>query len=264
MSPLPRPKGILVASFFGYLVTAGAIVAVPMILVRPEQRTEWFWALVLWAAFLALLRWLYVAGFMSLVYPRWRNVPGLGGILPGIGVLVLAYTSLSYVLMLAAAIFQPRGGITRLYIAAQLVLTAAALVIGVFIYFVRAGAIADMQAIPAGVRRPVELAARLRLEEDRLSPHSFRRSKESSQAIGELHGAVKSLREKIEYSTPHVGKVGASAGYVDFAGAVQALCDQVSTLDLDAPEVDRLQPTVRRAHSLRGQLEFLTRSMRQD
>jgi hypothetical protein len=263
MSPLPRAKGVLVASFLGYLITAGVLVAVPVILVRPEYRTEWFWALVLWSAFLALLRWFYVAGFMSLIYPRWRNAPGLGGILPGIGILVLAYTSLSYLLMLAGAISHPTGRAVRFFVAGQLVLTAAALVIGVFIYFVRAGAIADMEAIPAGVERPVELAARLRIEEDRLSPLSAARSAERGQRVKELHGAVKSLREKIEYATPQVGRVGANAGYVDFAGAVQALCDEMSALDLDALEVDRLQPTARRADSLRSKLESLTRSMRQ-
>ncbi len=263
MSPLPRPKGVLVASFLGYLATAGVLVAVPVMLVGPEQRTEWFWALVLWSAFLTLLRWFYVAGFVSLIYPRWRNVPGLGGILPGIGILVLAYTSLSYLLMLAGAISHPTGQAVRFFVAGQLLLTAAALVIGIFISFARAGATADIEAIPAGVERPVELAARLRIEEDRLSPHSVGRSADTGQRVKQLHGAVKSLREKIEYSTPHVGRVGANAGYVDFAGAVQALCDEMSALDLDAPEVDRLQPTVRRADSLRMKLEFLTRSMRQ-
>ena len=77
MALLLRRKGVLAAALVGYVVTAGAIVTIALLLVGPEQRSGWFWVVVLWSSFLVLLRWLYIAGFMSLVYPEWRNVPAI-------------------------------------------------------------------------------------------------------------------------------------------------------------------------------------------
>ena len=252
MALMVRRNGVVAAALVGYLVTASAIVAIALLLVAPEQRSGWFWVVILWSSFLVLLRWLYVAGFMSLVYREWRTVPGLGGIMPAVGILITGYTGASYVLLLLAAQLHS-SATTRVFFVAQIALTATVLVLGVFIYFVRAGAIADTEAVPSGVRKPAELAARLKTEEDRLS----------HQDNKDLRVAVRSLREKIEYSIPHVGRVGTNAVYVDFAGGVQALCEEVSALNLQAVDRDHLQPTLRRAESLRGQIEMLARSLRE-
>ena len=236
------------AAFAGYLITAFAVLAMPLFLLAPEQRSVYFWYKVAWMEFLSVVVWLYLGGAI------WSVTPAIGkgilGALSGYGLLVFCYAGMSFLLVLLG------NGLGRGQWVAQFGLLLGFALLYVTLDFARVGAVVGTEPIPAEIRAPLELAAMLRLHEDRLWTSS------SEAGIRRLCEAIKVLRERLQYSLPHVGRLGQVQEYHVFVRQPEAFCADLQGLPVDSPEqgtVDRFRDIATR---LAGQSEQIASSLK--
>lgn len=221
MSTSPA-RSVPMAALAGYAVTAAVVVVIPMLLIPADQRSPYFWCKVGWAEFLTLVVWAYFGGSLALVVPSHARISGIGGILPSMGMVIVAYAVLSLVLVMVCS--WPSTG----HWAGQVLLLAAAVLLLLLLSFARSGAVAGAEPIPQGVAAPQDLAARLRMQEDR-----FWTSAADSPGRA-LSDALKALRETLQYSLPHVGRIGRQPEYLAFSGQLEQYCTSLQGVGTNA------------------------------
>ena len=223
MSGQPSGRTFL-ATAIGYLATAAAVAVVPVILIKADARSEWFWYRIAWAEFLTLLCW-SVAGFqIGVLIPARRRTGAKTGILPILSFFVVAYAILSLGAMIASAYLTENDVVQRWHLVGQIVLALGLVLLVVSLHFARQGASADVVAYPPGVARQEELALALKAVEDRFTAiqgHAL-----EGGEIPRALRALKLLRERLEYS--QVGKAVAIdlKAYEAIATGVRSLADQ--------------------------------------
>ena len=236
------------AAFVGYLITAFAVLAVPLFSLAPEQRSVYFWYKVAWVEFLAVVVWAYLGG------ASWSITPATGkgvlGALSGYGLLVFCYAGMSFLLVLLG------NWLGRGQWVAQFGLMLGFALLYVTLDLARVGAVVGAEPIPSEIRAPLELAAMLRLHEDRLWTSS------SEAGIRRLSEAIKVLRERLQYSLPHVGRLGQIQEYHEFARQTEAFCSDLQDLPVDSPEQATVARFRDRAMRLAGQSEQISTSLR--
>lgn len=209
-----RTKLLLVAAA-GWAVIALAIIGVSLLLISPEHRSPFFWERILWAQFLAALV-LFSNAFLISKAP-----PSVGGILPAFRLVVTAYAFLSLAWMLFNAFLPNADFISRFHLAGQIVLMAVAIAVCILLNISRVAAAHGTEPIPEGTCPPNELASLLKAEEFRIQQGS------KAKEYGQLVAVLKSLREQIQYSLPHVGEIGRREEYRQFSEAVRNACQKV-------------------------------------
>lgn len=222
-------KTVKFAAVIGYLVTAAAVIALPVVLVSQQGRSDYFWHRIIWTEFLALIAWGYFGGFLLFTMPGGSKTRGLGGILPASGVTIGLYVAISFVLVVAFPNLS-----SKFHVTAQIALLVCLVVVSVFLQFARAGAVAGAEPIPQGLRSPQHLSGILKAHQDRI--FSTLSGQNASGDVRKLHDTLKSLRETIEYSLPHVGSIGASPDYRDFVAQTERLCADLENLRPDSAE----------------------------
>ncbi len=253
--------GILTATIIGFAATSITIVSVPLILTEPAMRSPHFWQRIAWTEFLAALVWSYIGGFFSLVIPKHRSIRGLGAVLPALGIAIFFYAASSFILMMIAA-YLPH--FSSLNMASQIYKTTGLVIIVVFLFFSWITGIADSQPIPPGIRTPKELIISLQREENALlSQRNLINSPEIADKIHELRISLKGIREKVQYSIPHAGRIGANNGYIDFSNAINKLCEDCSKLDASALNSSILQSIIQRASALSSEVQVIAQTLRQ-
>lgn len=247
--------GIITATIIGFIVTSITIISVPLILTEPALRSPHFWQRIAWTEFLAALVWAYIGGFFSLVIPKNRSIRGLGAVLPALGIIIFFYAASSFILMMIAAYFPQ---FSSLNMALQLYRAAGLVIIVIFLFFSWITGVADSHPIPPGIYTPKELIISLQREEKVLL--SQRNLISSSEIVDKIHAlqiSLKTLREKIQYSIPHAGRIGANNGYIDFSNAVNKLCEDCSNLDTQLLDGGEVQSIIQRASALSGEVQTI-------
>ena len=252
--------GVIVAAGIGFTVTSIAIVMLAVTWIDPSDRTEYFWRRLIWTDFLLALAWAYVGGFFSLVIRKNRSVKGLGAIMPGLGVAIFFYVGSSLLLMMVAA-FWP--GANSWELVSQVYKSAGLVVVLIFLYFSWVAGIADTEPIPPGISTPHELAVLLGKAEGVLLPR-FTPNTDAYVTSGfeELALGLKALRERIQYSIPHAGRIGSENSYFAFSRAIDQLADdclQLATGDLDAP---RVKICIRQVNDLKIEIQNIAQLLR--
>ncbi len=250
-----RNRSVNLALLVGWLATAMAVAVIPVLLIRQDQRSELFWHRIMWAEFLAALVWGYFGGALKFIFQGPNTRPSTGGILPATGFVVIGYAALSFLLMVLDI-----NSASRFHTAAQVGLLAAAIITLVFFGFAHAGAVAGAEAIPDGLASPSELGDSLRFKEEKLWPSGSR-----TPPAGEsrrLHEALKMLRETLEYSLPHVGRVGRNAEYSQLAGDIQMLCRELEDLPANSPDSAAVTRFVNSTEALRRRVENISAALK--
>lgn len=206
----------------GWAITAAAILGVSTTLIPAEHRSHLFWHRVLWAQFLAALVWAYFGVYGSVAL-LGRKIPrGAGGILPSFGIVIAAFAGLSFALMLLHAFLPETDFVNRFHLTGQILLMALAGTLCIFLSFTRTAAAHGTAPIPTRTRSPNQLAALLKAEQFRLTENGGRNHSDA------LVGALRVLRERIQYSLPHVGDIGTSADYQLLSAAVENVCEKLA------------------------------------
>jgi hypothetical protein len=229
-----------VASLIGWLATAVAVAVIPAILISERDRSPYFWHRVAWTEFLVVVVWGYFSGFILSVFPGGRKRAGMGGILPATGVIVTVYATVSFLLMVFS------DWPNRFHWAGQVILLLLVVLLFVFFEYARTGAVAGTEPIPQGMRSPAELCAIVRLQEERL--WSCAQTPPLAGEDRKLHDSLKALREAIQYSIQHVGRVGGTRDYATLAADVERTCDEIKTIHANSQDAPRLRATVEELH----------------
>jgi hypothetical protein len=238
-------RSLGIAMLVGYLVSAAVVIMIPVLLIPADQRSPYFWYKVGWVEFLTLLVWAYFGGFLRAVVPPIKKTAGLGGVLPITGGVILAYAFLS--LLLVVLCDWPSRG----HWACQIILLAVAVLLIVSLTFARSGAVAGTDPIPPGVHALQDLSAMLRMQEERL------RAAAADGPLRSLSDSLKSLRETLEYSLPHVGRIGTLSEYREFAQQVEQYCSELQGIGADAADAQKADRLRDGALQLKRQAEYI-------
>ena len=253
-------RGVALATILGFAATSIAIFALALTLIDPADRSEFFWRRVIWTEFLAGLVWAYIGGFFSLLVRKNRSVKGLGAILPGLGVAIFFYAGSSFLFMMATA-FWPGAGSWELV--SQIYKITGLIIVVIFLYFAWAAGVAETEPIPAGVLTPNELAILLRRGENAIQvKQGSCVEADLRERLDSLRLTLKALREKIEYSIPHAGRIGEDASYVAFSGEIKKLCNECLELSGAKLDAERVQPTAVRAAELISEVQTIAQTLR--
>jgi len=252
-------KGITVATVIGFLATGITILCVPIILTASNTRSQFFWNRILWAEFLAVLVWAYIGGFFSLVIPKNRSIRGLGAIMPALGVIIFFYAISSLIVMIAAAYFPQIGYLNTV---SQIYKTAGLIIIIVFFFFSWIAGTADTEPIPDEVYTPQELAMSLQREENMLISQIELVPTQIKDKFNTFIICLKNIRERVQYSIPHVGRIGTDKGFILFANTVTDLCDECSCLNLQLLDDDKLQSLISKASSLNNSITTIVQTLK--
>jgi hypothetical protein len=120
----------------------------------------------------------------------------------------------------------------------------------VLVNYARESGLAGTEAIPDSLPTPQQLVVHLRAEEGRFSRLGLPDAEYLTQAL-------RRLRERIEYSLPHVGRIGASPDYARLAAGVKDLCRRLSAVDIEDPAPEHLKRASDEADALKRQAEAL-------
>jgi hypothetical protein len=192
--------------------------------------------------------------------PKNRSIRGLGAVLPALGIVIFFYAAASFIIMMMASYFPQFG---YLGIASQVSRAAGLIIIIIFLFFSWITGVADCEPIPVGISTPNELIVLIQQVENNL--FSLQRlvvSSNISAEIDTLITSLKGLKEKIQYSIQHVGKIGASNTYVDFSNAVVKLCENCSNLNAQSLDIERLQPIVQQALVFGNEVKSIAQNLR--
>lgn len=254
------PIGTTSATIIGFGATSIAIILVPVILTEPASRSALFWQRVAWTEFLATLIWAYIGGFFSLVIPKNRSIPGLGAVLPAVGIVVFSYSISSFIFMMIAA-YLPQ--FSSLNMASQVYRLAGLVIVIVFLFFSWISGKIDTEAIPKGVHAPKDLVIFLQSRENELiTQQNNPLSTDIKDKVNTLRISLKNLREKIQYSIPHAGRIGKDKTYCDFSNAVIKLCEDCSRLGSEASDVEKMQTIINNVSILNGQAQSIAQTLR--
>ena len=237
----------------GFITTSLAIIVVPLVLVHAADRSPYFWWRIAWADFLALLAWSSLGGLLY-ASTAIRSMPRIAGVVPAYDLVVMTYAALSFALLVCFAWLDPTDGPNRIHMAIQVVLLASVVIAAALLYLpahyatVRTSHDASGDQGTRSVRRPFELAAQLRSEEERFATPG--NSGAIFDADRSLHQALKSLREKITYSLDGVAGVEDDPEYDKLAVRVVGACSSLSAIQAGGCSGAEAAAVVREVQSL--------------
>ncbi len=236
-------------SLLGHVFLAGATLSIALLTVPQERRDGRFWAEALWVTVLIGIRWAYASGYLALAFPRWRAVAGLGGVIPGFGILVTGYTFLSGLLMMVAGWLGPAVITSRIHLAIQIAMFTVVFLLSLSLYLITV--LAAPEALPpVGIATPPELAVLVRVQESRLAPWAFPNASTIDPGLRSAYTAFRSLREGLEHTLPASGRFLGEPDYVQLAAEIELLClDARNEAQLRRGESNR-DPLATRAYRL--------------
>jgi|GEM_PF-3105795 len=250
--------GVSLAAFIGFAATSIAVIAVPMLLNEPKGRSEYFWYRVAWSEFLVTLVWIYLSGFISLVFPRYRSQKGLGAILPSIGVVIFIYALSSFAFMLLET-YLP--SFKTINLVSQVCLAAIAIVILVFIHFSRVSGITGTENV-VNAPSPKKLILEIANQENHLSEREFGDDIKADQILT-LERTLKELKESIAYSIQQVGGVEGNEAYQVFSKNITELCNDCADLNSETQQ-SKIQTLIQRSMKFKGEVKNIALQIRQE
>lgn len=218
-----KPQRIAFASVAGYIITAVGILGIGLTVVPVESRSHLFWPRVLWTEFLALLLWGTVFSFLHVASRREETGREIIGVLPGAKLVLIVYAGLSFLVMIGHAYMPETDIASRIHLVLQIALAVLAGILFAFLSISASSAAVGLERTFDVGLSPTDLCVMLQEQETRV--HQF-----PTHAVWhQFEKSLKALRESIRYSIPHVGSIGATTEYRDFAHSVNSVCDDLSS-----------------------------------
>jgi len=216
-------KKIPVSSIMGYAATAFVVVFVPLVLIPEQSRSGQFWHRILWTEVLVLLVWGGWIGFFQHSAGRRLQGDDFGGVLPPLGLTILAYAILSFAAMMVHTFFARGEPADRAHLAVQILLAGGLIVLVSFFIFSHRAAAEGTKRFQDRRLDPRPLAAYVGTLE-----RVFRKHGQSSPDAGRMTDALRALREKLAYSLPSSGSIADNAEYLALAQDIQELATEIS------------------------------------
>ena len=211
-------RKVFVSTTSATMVTCLALASAAVIAIEPSDRGSHFWSRLVWASTLIALGWIALGAFFLQISPAWRKANRIGGIVPGIAIVILFFVASCLVGTVVSIFFGLPGKwevIFNISRAAVMVLTI------ILLYLSWLGATSGTEPVPAGVSSPASLGTELVVVEGLLRARiSAAVNEEEAISLTTLSGTVKALREQVQFSLPTVGPISASIPFRDFSAAV--------------------------------------------
>ncbi len=216
-------------SIFGYIITAVSAIIIPLLLVPGNNRSPYFWLRIIWIEILTALAWGVIGGLLKKIFISKIKLTESSGILPALGMIILGYIGISFLLTVGGA-FTPDTFISgRYFLIAQILAFVLATVICVFLMHADSASSIGPEAID-NVIASRELCLLLQAQEDRLS--EAKGYSDSHDELEKIRNEIKLLKEKFKYSINHAGSFKGNQEYLLLADNIKILCTDISNLDL--------------------------------
>src|SRR4030042_6163560 len=144
----------------GYLSFAIVFFLVPIILISPDSRSDYFWIKILWAEFLLLLMWMTIGGFLFTVVVE--KYPRIAGVLPSLSIVIGIYSLLSISVMILSSFLPDTNFYWKFHLIFQLIISAIAISITCFLSITPITAGTGSMSIDNSISPPDYLAIQLR------------------------------------------------------------------------------------------------------
>ena len=128
-----KPAKIRKTCFAGFVVTAAVAVALPIILISSASRSGMFWFKIVWAVILTSIVWASLYLFFATPLHPDEPRKGVGRISSALAIGGFWYALISLVLMVAISFLPQADWLDRVHMAAQIILGAAAVLLGLFL-----------------------------------------------------------------------------------------------------------------------------------
>ena len=230
---MENSRRIIFSGLTGYTITVIGILGAGLLIIPEESRSDLFWPRMLWVAFLSLLVWGSLTCFLHGATLGREDRKRVMGILPATQMVLVTYAVLSFLIMIVHSLMPVSDSGSRIHLLFQIGLAVVSGITFVFLTIASVSAAKGLENTFEPGLSPAGLCALLKEQESKIS--------RDSSAKG-LEKTIKSLREKIQYSLPAVGKIGSSSTYHGFSEAIRTVCaDLVKHNDMEASDVEGYQ-----------------------
>ncbi len=233
-------KQILYGVIAGYLATSFTVVLIPIILIKPESRSDFFWFRIGWVELLTFLTW-SVLGYQLIIILRPNQIKGsITGILPTIFLSVIIYSILSFGLIILSSYLPENSFVQRWHIVGQICLAFLLIVLVVSLYFSNIGAARTPDDSSPSISNPEKLVLLLKSTEERLNNLVI---DYSQSHLTEVIRHVKLLREKLYYSNLNNAIAENRVEYLELENDIRSLLKETENIflgDFDSTIVSNL------------------------
>jgi hypothetical protein len=230
-----KKNTIIVVVTAGYLLAALAVLGIGMVLVPEGDRTQASWYRLLWTEVLILLVYLPVFSFFNAADSDDAHRRATIGVLPGAKIVILFYAFISFSLMMLNAYHNGEYFSDRFHLTAQIIITFVMGTIFTLMSVSYTTAATGLKKTFPLSNSPNELCDQLRGVEGRLKARNL------GTDWVPVTQSLKKLRETIQYSLPHVGKIVENPAYREFANSIIAIAERIRDLEGKAEEIDIVQ-----------------------
>jgi|GEM_PF-3567750 hypothetical protein len=130
-------KTLRLICWLGSLLTALAVVLVPLILFSSQNRSDTFWLKAGWAVVLIIIAWAGIYAYLSTPLKTAEARGAMGGLAPALAFGAVTYALLSFALLAAQSLCADSDVLGRILLAAQVGLGALAAVAGLLVSVVK-------------------------------------------------------------------------------------------------------------------------------
>jgi len=209
----------------GWIVSAIAIVLIPLIAIEAEDRSNFFIHRIFWSLYLSTIVWVTIGSFFIRSNDSNPILRTAGGVLPAFGLVLGSYAAISFGLMLFFSFLPAGESPYKLHIILQIALICCVGVLYSLMSLNRSAASSGFASTPINCVTPQKLVSFIELKEQEIKQMGA----DSMPLVREL----KSLRELIKYSISSSGGVLSSEGYSAFSAKIMDLCNSSSEPSLE-------------------------------
>jgi hypothetical protein len=216
---------IIFVNTAGWIASALGIIGVAIGSLPLESRSPAFWQRILWTEFLNFIVWSAIASYNITSINKKDENKTLGGVIPAFVGVIIAYSVLSFVVLLIHAFLNTADAGDRIHLVIQICLAVMATIILVFLSVAKSHAGVGLERTFEPGLSPHDLADLIAEQEARV------RIFPTHDIWNRIGRTLKNLRESIKYSLPDVGDVGQKSYYREFSKTVASVCNELSSLN---------------------------------
>ena len=222
---MKKENTIIFAGAAGFLLAAIAVLASGLTIVPTEERTQAFWYRLVWTEVLVLLIYLPAFSFFKAADSDQAHGRSTIGVLPGAKIVLIAYALISFFLMMVNVYHHGEYLPNNIHLAVQIVITFLMGTIFTLMSVSYTTAATGLEKTFTPGLSPKELCDQLKGLESHL------KAMNSGAEFLPLIQSLKKLRETIQYSIPHVGRIGESTAYQQHVDDVLSMINSTRNLD---------------------------------
>jgi len=217
-----NPKNISRYSLFiGWALSAIAIVFIALIIVPVQSRSDHFLYRILWTEILCIFSWGSLLLY-SFFFTKDDSQTRYGGITPTISVIVINYSILSFIAMVANS-FIKSDIVNRIHLVFQIIIFVLAAIYIIFLSISREAAVSGQVFDRSKAITPIEVKNILSFCETSIQNPSYK----------DLKSNIKQLKETVQFSLNENTSLSNSPQYQEFCIEIQNLSDSISNLVKD-------------------------------